>query len=429
MKKIITMVVLVGLIFTLGTSIGFTKTEVVVFNPPAWVPNATMKALEQAFEKEHPEINIKRETVGVRKYMETVLLRGAANDLPDVFMGAPDERMDTLIDAGLAAPLDGLVEKAGLDLSPYWDSIPYRTYRRGGPLYALPIAPELRGVVNYNKDIFKESGVPFITRDTTWEEFQEMGRSLTVKDDKGRITRYGFLSKYPMLDLVYAAGEGILDDCFAPKRATFGDAGFVDIIGEFLDLAEEGVFMPLLVYKALGGSKPKIFGTGKVAGVITNCNYKGRFADLKFDWDVELIPSPSGQLEGVDGNYMSWCVSTTTENPEAAFEWMRWFVFSEKALRVKEGLLKFNKDNPPYVPELAKIWNEIAKTRKPDNWECLYEAQKHLRPFLGAYKGSGDFNKLFWAGILDVLYERKQLEHLQEAAKKCQAVLDRMYAE
>lgn len=428
MRKVITIVVIMALILALGAGIGFTKTRIVTLNPTAWVPTEIMKALEKAFEKEHPEIDIVIETMPVSKYMESVLLRGAAGDLPDACMWWPDSKLNAFQEAGLIIPLDELIEKAGIDLGEY-PKLLFELPRRGGALYAFPLPQELRGTVNYNKEIFEESGIPFITRDTTWKEFGDMARKLTVKDENGRVVRYGVLAKYPNLDLCYAEGARIVDDPLAPVKVLFGEDNYINTIRDFLSLAEEGAMMPLTVYKALGGSKPKIFGQKKVAAVVTNCNYKGRFADFDFEWDVELVPATSRELMGTHVNTLTWTISAMSKNPEKTFEWIRWFVLSETSLRVQESFLKFNKDNPPYVPELRKIWNEIAKTRKPDNWECLYEAQKYMVPYIGMYPGSEEFMEVYWMAVWDVLYKRKPLERLSEAAEECQVILDRMNAE
>ncbi|MGI9294156.1 MAG: extracellular solute-binding protein, partial [Pseudomonadales bacterium] len=47
-------------------------------------------------------------------------------------------------------------------------------------------------VVYYNMDMFDEAGLEYPADDWTWEDFRKTAKSLTVKDDSGNTTRFGF---------------------------------------------------------------------------------------------------------------------------------------------------------------------------------------------------------------------------------------------
>lgn len=377
MKKVgLWLVVMILVLSLMSLVAGAKKQTLTTLNPTAWISQETMRALEVAFEKDHPNVNLVFETVAVSTYTETVLLRGAIGDLPDVFMTVADHRLTTFAKGGLLMPLDELVKRAGLDLSRYPEVL-FKTVSRDGKLYGFPDSPLLRGTVNYNKDAFREAGIPFLTSRTSWNEFKKILTKLTLKDGD-KIIRYGALSKYPMLDLAYAAGYPILDDPFEPKKVLFGEDAYVDLISEFMQMTRDGLMMPHTVYKALGGSKPQIFGEGKVAMVLVDLNWKGQFEALPFEWDVEIIPSPSGKFSGTHATILSWVISSKARDKELAFEWIRWLILSESALRAEQSVRKFNRNSIPYAPELWDVFREIANTKKPDNWQILFETQKHL---------------------------------------------------
>ena len=425
MKKIGLWLVIATLTLSLMSLVaGAKKQTLTTLNPSAWISQETMKALEAAFEKDHPEVDLVVEIVASSGYQEDMVLRGATGDMPDVFLSAIDDRLTIFVEAGLVEPLGDLVATTGLDLSKY-PEIVFRATSRIGQLYAFPMAPQLRGVVNYNKDAFREAGIPFLTKDTIWTEFKEILAKLIIRDANGNIVRYGALSKYPMLDLAYAAGYPVLDDVFEPEKVLFGENAYVNLISEFMQMTKDGLMMPHTVYKALGGSKPQIFGENKVAMVLVNCNWKGQFGVLPFEWDIELIPSPSGKYSGAHANLLCWAVSSGAEDKELAFEWIRWAVLSESALRASQSVQEFNRDYIPYAPELWDTFAEIAATKKPDNWECLFEVQKYAT-LSWVFEDSGDFGKIFWTAMWDVLYEREPIDIIYDAAIEAQKIVDKL---
>jgi len=429
MKKGIMFMVMASLVIGLLGSAW--ARELSVWSVSAWINDETMEAYIEAFEKAHPDVKVSWRGLPVKTNMETLQMAGALalknpkkHKFPDVFLTGPDMRMRTFIAAELIIGLNELFAKAAIDPSLYPGTV-FGVVEVEGVYYGLPLAPEVRGVVNINKDVFADAGVPLPDNETSWDELVEMQRKLVVRNAKGEVTRYGSLSKYPVLDLVYAAGAPILDNPLKPTKVLFGEDAFVDVIREFLELADEGVMMPLRVYKALGGSKPKIFGEEKVATMITNCNYKGQFEDMPFDWDVIVLPSPTGgQAKRVHGSSFCWSIYTNTKDRDLAFEWARWVVFSVEALEAKESLRKFNKDEVPYVREVRERLLEIAAGRKPDNWSCLVDLYSRMEPYIGSFQGSDKFSKLFWEASWDVLYERAPIEKLREFALKAQKVID-----
>lgn len=424
MRKVGLWLVMAILALSLMSLVAGAKKQILTtLNPTAWISQETMKVLETAFEKEHPDVDLVFETIAVSTYTETVVLRGAIGDLPDAVLAATDDRLSAFVDGGLLVPLDELVKTAGLDLSRY-PPILFQATSRDGKLYGFPTPPLLRGTINYNKDAFSKAGIPFLTKQTTWKEFKEILSKLIVKDGD-KISRYGALSKYPMLDLTYAAGYRVVDDQLEPEKVLFGQDAYVNLISEFMQMTKDGLMMPHTVYKALGGSKPQIFGEGKVAMVIVDCNWKGQFETLPFEWDIELIPSPTGKFSGAHASFFCWTVNSKAKDKELAFQWVRWVILSESALRAEQSLRKFNRNYIPYAPELREAFAEIATRKKPDNWECLFEAQKYvLLPWV--FEGSGDFDKIFWTTMWDVLYERAPVDVIYDAAKEAQKIVDKL---
>jgi len=421
-KKCIIGMLVMGLIFSLGIVSFAGKIKLEVYDRLEVCSVETAKKLEQAFEKEFPDIDVSIESFVSAKYQDQILLLSASGQLSaDVILSNTDYRLNVFVDSGIIMPLDELVEKSGIDTSKY-PQVLFQSCTRNGQLYGFPQRPMPRGTVNYNQDLFDELGIPYITRETTWEEFKEYLKKLTLKDKNGNVIRYGCLNKYPQLDLMYLFGGRIVDDYMNPTKVVFGE-DYVKILGEFLDMAKEGLMMPLSIYSALGGSKPKIFAERKVATIITHLGYRGGFATAPFRWDAELIPAPEGDFGGAHVDLVGWSINTKSKNPEAAFKWIEWYMFSLNAQMILESQNEVNTNLIPYAPELQESFAKIADQRKPSNWSCLFEAQEK-GVFLPVFENSTDFYSKFWESTWNVLYNREPIESLMDAEKECQRLLD-----
>ena len=407
------LVVVLMVVFMAGVSLA--KERIEVLSPTAWISPGTIAAYERDFEKENPDIDIVVEQLPVGSYMEKLVLRGKlGSDFPDTFMIVPDARLNTFINGGLIVPI----------VRPDNDSIVFDIFSRSGVLWAFPQAPEYRGTVNYNIRLLEEAGFSGVIN-PDWNEFKDMLEKLTVRNSKGDIIRYGALSKYPNLDLVYAAGGEILDNPLKPTKVLFGSDLSISVLEEFMEMSDSGQMMPLSVYNALGGSKPQIFGEEKVAMVVTNCNYKGVFQELDFDWDIFLVPSPiGGEIRGVHGNVFGWSISSNTDKYDSIMRWIEWIVYSESALNAKEGLLTYSKDEIPYVKEQRERLKKITENRKPNNWNVMFSLEGKMVPNFGVFDGSGDFGRVYWESIWNYLYGREGIESIIKGAEESQFVLD-----
>ena len=414
-----------GLIFSLGIA-SFAKVQLKVYERLDGCLEETVEKLEVAFEKEFPDIDITIETLVAAKYQDQIILDAAARKLDvDVFYSVFDFRLNVFVDGGIVMPLDELVEKSGIDISKYPKNL-FQAGTRNGKLYGFPQRAVPRGTINYNQDLFDELGIPYITRETTWEEFKGYLEKLTLKDEDGNVIRYGCLDKYPQLDLMYLFGGRIVDDSMNPTKVVFGE-DYVKVLGEFLEMAEEGLMMPLSVYNALGGSKPKIFAEGKAATIITHLGYRGGFISAPFRWNSELIPAPEGNFGGAHNDQTGWSINTNSKNPEVAFKWILWSMFDPIAQNIYDSQWEINTNRIPYAPEALEAFATIADQREPSNWRCMLEAQEKTVLF-PVFEDSTDFMTKFWAATWDILYDRAPLESILDAEKECQRLLDEALA-
>lgn len=144
-----------------------------------WDINLTTyyQPLIDAFEAKNPGVKIEMVDLGSADY-QTVLateLTGSGSDF-DVVTVKDVPGYTTLVNKGVLEPLDNYIAKDSIDLSVYGgitDQIKVED-----KLYELPFRSDF-WVMFYNKDIFDKAGVAYPTNDMTFEQYDELARSVT----------------------------------------------------------------------------------------------------------------------------------------------------------------------------------------------------------------------------------------------------------
>ena len=133
--------------------------------------------LIDAFEAANPGVKIEMVDLGSTDY-QTVLateLTGSGSDF-DIATIKDVPGYTTLVNKGVLEPLDDYIAKDGVDLSQYGGITDQVTV--DGKLYELPFRSDF-WVMFYNKDVFDNAGVSYPTNDMTFEQYDELARSVT----------------------------------------------------------------------------------------------------------------------------------------------------------------------------------------------------------------------------------------------------------
>lgn len=147
----------------------------------------------EAFGRRHPGIGVKREYITGR-YTDKIQKLLLAGEAPDVMMFA-DEHFPRFVPSGKLEPLDvycRLPDRA-LDLEKdfFRTSVPH--FQAEGRAYGIPVFGG-NCLILYNREAFREAGVPEPPERWTIDEFLATCRRLTADTDgDGRIDRYAFL--------------------------------------------------------------------------------------------------------------------------------------------------------------------------------------------------------------------------------------------
>lgn len=95
-----------------------------------------------------------------------------------------------MIDSGWVKPMQEFIDTEGYDISQIEPNIA-AYYTIDGRLYSMPFNSSTP-LLYYNKDAFEEAGLDPDAPPANFDEILEMARQLEIKDDSGKVTRYGF---------------------------------------------------------------------------------------------------------------------------------------------------------------------------------------------------------------------------------------------
>ena len=167
----------------------------------------------EGFNERYPEIKVRREYIPDR-YEEKIQQLLLADEAPDLIT-FQDEPFPRFVSSGKIEQLDAYCQRPDLPLQlerDYW-STSVVSFQQDGRTYGIPVWGG-NCLVVYNRDAFREAGLPEPPTDWTVEEFLSTCQQITADTDgDGRLDRYGFLipSWIYWLPFHYAFGAVYLD--------------------------------------------------------------------------------------------------------------------------------------------------------------------------------------------------------------------------
>lgn len=222
--------VVVASLLCLGAS---AKSEDIHLRMVVWDGNdgqPVLRAEIKEFEKAHPGIRVKLEAVDYGSYFQKLLSQVAGNVAPDVVMlGAGN--IQTFAKRNALIPLNQLAHHTpGFSFDDYYEAATKaNTYQ--GKIYILQRDVAPIGIIFYNKDAFREAGIPYPDGTWTWDfeerpelkekDFLWVMNRLTKRDTKGKVTRWGFVPSWPSAFadlLVYSQGARYVDNDEEPTK-------------------------------------------------------------------------------------------------------------------------------------------------------------------------------------------------------------------
>jgi multiple sugar transport system substrate-binding protein len=312
------------------------------------------------FEEENPDILVQLEAVAGRDYYARLLTQIAANDAPDI-MQIGDDAVPQFVDSGAFLALDdfisGTTGNAPLDGDIYLPGLlapgQYQDQQWLLPKDYSPLA------IYYNKTIFDEFGVDYPQDGWTWDEFLSTAQALTQDTDgDGKTDVWGIQLPGPWTTgfeyWVAAAGGSLMSEdgqSFVGHMDSPETAAAVQFYADLYNKYE--VAPPPADMSVFGGGNSE-FDNGQSAMRIF-----GRWpqSGLRENPNIDLgVVGPPQQVERA--NVLFWGgfgIYSGTENPEAAWRFLRFYVGEQGAQVWKDWAL----------PAVGSVADESGLTADP----------------------------------------------------------------
>ncbi|GAA3342164.1 extracellular solute-binding protein [Curtobacterium pusillum] len=319
--------------------------------------DAQMKVVKKEYEKDNPGKKVELVPIQAQEndyYTKLALMNKAPATAPDVMYE------DTFLikadaQAGYLLPLDKYTAK-WKDWSEFYDNAKQAGEGVDGKTYGIPMGTDTRALW-YNKDIFKEVGLPVPWKPKTWDDV--LAAAKTIKEKKPDVIPFNVYSGKPQgeastmqgFEMLLYGADGSGNTLYKNKKWVTGSKQFEDSLQFIKDVYQGG----------LGPTPQQALDTNVGTTIAQTWLPKGQLAiDLDgswqsgtwlksgtapwADWNKVMGQAPMPTQNGQDPGYNSmsggWtlAVGKNSKDPQAAFDFISTFLN-------KEGSLKYDIEN------------------------------------------------------------------------------------
>ena len=295
-----------------------------------------------AFNARYPNIEILYEPNPGVQYEEKILTALAADEPPDVFL-LDSKLIPTFTNKKVLLDLSSFVHELNIDTTQWFSNVT-NIGRKGPALYAFPkgFTPLM---MYYNKQLFREAGLPFPDDAWTWDDYRAIASRLTRDiDGDGSIDQYGtaFTNYYYFwIVWVWSSGGDVVDPSGTKATGYLNTPATESALQFLIDLQRRDKVAPSTgswVQSEKTGSNGQLFANGKIAMMVDGHWRLPRLLRQMEQGNLDIGIAPVPRHPGgkkVNVMYESgWCVPVNNRHPkEAAL--LAAFMAGEEANRIR----------------------------------------------------------------------------------------------
>lgn len=373
------------------------------------------------FEEQNPDILVQLEAVAGRDYYARLLTQVAAGAAPDI-MQIGDDAVAQFVQAGALLPLDDFINgEYPLDTSIYLPGL-LEPGQYEGKQYMLPKDYSPLGLY-YNKRVFDEFGVAYPTADWTWDDFLATAQALTQDTDgDGQTDVWGvqlpanWTSGFEYW--VAAAGGRLISEDGATFDGFMNSPETVEAMQFYADLYNEyKVAPPPADFSLFGGGNAEFDNGNAAMRIFGRWPQSGMLQNPNIDLGVAGLPAKAEKATVLF--WGGFGISTTTQNAEAAWRFLRFYAGAEAAEVWKDWAL----------PTVASVAESAGLTADPIEgvWlDQLNDVKPRAYLFNDLWGQTGDpaLRTALEAVLVDP--EADVTEVMNQAAQEAQSMLEQL---
>ena len=305
------------------------------------------------FEQNHPNIKINYSKQDIKDYRDRLITRSANGNGPDIFR-FHNSWTPTLLDFLLPLP-QSVINKE--DFSKNYYPVAKSDLIKNGAIYGIPLQIDTLNLY-INKDLFQSAG---LKPPTTWIEFSNYSRQLTVKDENNNIKTAG--AAMGTFDNITNAPDIIsmllVQDGVDLNNISSNSQGASDALSFYSSFA----LPPSNVWDNKLDTSIKMFASGSLAMYF---GYSWDFFTIKSinpNLSFDIVPSPN--LPGQNATIASYWVegvSSRSKHQKEALLFMKYLSLKEVAQKLFAEESKTRNFGEPYarVDLLDSLKNSIV---------------------------------------------------------------------
>jgi len=291
-----------------------------------------LKIIEM-FEAENPDIQVQLEPVGSGDYYARILTQIAAGDPPDLLQ-IGDDAVPMFVDRSAFVALDDFIasENYPLDTSIYLPGV-MEPGKWQGVQYLLPkdFSPM---AIYYNKKLFDEAGVAYPAEGWTWDDLLATAQALTKTDANDNVVQWGIQLPGPWTTgfeyWVAAAGGSLISEDGTNFVGYMDSPEVQSAVQFYADLYNKHkVAPPPADMNAFGGGNSEFDNGTAAMRLFGRWPQSGMKANPAIDLGV--APLPAGDQRAGVLFWGGFGISALSDNPEAAWRFLRYYTGAEGA--------------------------------------------------------------------------------------------------
>lgn len=286
-----------------------------------------------------------------------------------------------MVDSGIIIPVEKLGREVAKDTSFDWDKfvLPVSNYYSlDGTMYSMPFNSS-SPILYYDRDAFIEAGLDPNSPPRSFEELKEYAEKLTIRDERGNVTRYGFtLGVVGWFVEQMVANQGGLyvnNNNGRTGRATealFNQPEAVRFVELWKEMVDEGIM--LNPGRGWDGAK-QAFLSGRAAMMIESTaqvtNFTLNAQEKGYELGTAFLPKPADvdRAGVIIGGASLWAIADHPEEElKATWEFLSWLTEAEQQV--------FWFKNTGYIPATKESVEMVMNER------FFAESPNHLTAFM-----------------------------------------------
>lgn len=322
-----------------------------------------LEALIEAFEAQHPDIQIEYTTAPFDNYFTKLQTDFAAGNPPDVFE-LNYENFVTFASRGTLEPLTPYFEgEEGIAANTFYPAA-LDAFEYDGTQYALPITFSTV-VLYYNKDLFDAAGLEYPNSDWTWTDVMSAAEALNNPSERvwGIYQPVQFWEFYKA---AAAAGGGLE----VGSEVRIDTPENREALHYLVDKVQTGV-MPTDA-ELSGVANEDLFLNGQLGMLVSGIWMFDKFQDAAFDWDIAVEPGGARKATHFFANAAG--IASDTDVADAAWQWVKFLATSPE---VAQARIESNWELPALSLANSGVLQPYLERGAPAGRDAVFASLEH----------------------------------------------------